>query len=69
MLIPEQEIEKIFTKIVNKSASGSISVAICVAYDIDSLCSSQILMSLLKSEDIQYKLSIVYGYSDLETIS
>jgi len=44
MLIPELELEKIFNKIIKNSPSGSTSVSIMAAYDIDSLCSSHMLM-------------------------
>ena len=44
MLIPELDIEKIFTKLTKHCRSGALQVAIFSAYDIDSLCASQILI-------------------------
>jgi hypothetical protein len=48
MLIPELEIEKIFSKLTKQCRNGALSVAIFSAYDIDSLCASQILIVLFQ---------------------
>jgi len=39
MIIPLQDIEEIMKKVIKKSQGGSITVAIFVSYDIDSICS------------------------------
>lgn len=46
MLIPELDIEKIFAKLTKHCRNGLMQVAIFSAYDIDSLCASQILIVL-----------------------
>lgn len=47
MIIPLSEIDKCFEKILKKSINGSVTVAILVGPDVDSICATLILVVLI----------------------
>lgn len=69
MIIRRNQFASAYTKIRQSSLSGTCAVLILVALDVDALCASKMLASLLKSDFVPYQIRPIAGWSDLEKVN
>ncbi|KAL3658538.1 hypothetical protein V7S43_016422 [Phytophthora oleae] len=67
MLWPREEFHAAYGQIKHDAlqSSGSCSVLILVALDVDALCAAEILTRLLRADMLSYSLLAVRGYEDV----
>uniref|UniRef100_A0A7S3K5P6 CDC45-like protein n=1 Tax=Aureoumbra lagunensis TaxID=44058 RepID=A0A7S3K5P6_9STRA len=71
MLLGRERFEDVYTTILETAAeeAGSCSVVLFVAPDCDALCACRLLTTLLKQDNVVYKVLPVSGYSDIAEAS
>jgi len=66
MIITIENARSCYEEIVNKCKKSNGKVVIFVGFDIDSLCSLRILISLFRSDNIKYEIIPVMNYDQLD---
>mmetsp|Transcript_13787 Transcript_13787/g.24629 ORF Transcript_13787/g.24629 Transcript_13787/m.24629 type:complete len:744 (-) Transcript_13787:1332-3563(-) len=67
MIWPADHLDEVYHNICKQALGGSSCVLVYVALDCDSLCSLRILTSLLRSDDVSYKIKPVRFRNDIVT--
>lgn len=67
MLIHVDGMDTAYSQLKLYCHQSNIAVLILVSLDVDSICACRILLSLLQSDNIQYQMQPVSGYSDITT--
>ncbi|GAB7366222.1 hypothetical protein MBLNU230_g7781t1 [Neophaeotheca triangularis] len=66
MYLPRGQISQLYEELINKYTAVSAPVLIFTSLNVDSLCATRILSSLLRREYVRHTVQPVSGYSDLQ---
>merc|ERR1719229_668966 len=69
MIIPKDQLGEVFEAIHNVWIQTQTPVVVLSAADCDSICTTQILSSLLRTENITYSITPVLSYESIAKIN